>query len=86
VKCPAWRSITIHPHEALLQELRAPEQTAAGRTTLRRRTAVEHTLARLDRIQGRTARYKGTRKNMLDLRRRATVINLQRLARLDWAA
>ena len=83
---PAGRSITIHPQEALLQELRATAQTAAGRTALRRRTAVEHTLARLDRIQGRKARYKGTRKNTLDLRRCATVINLQRLARLDRAA
>jgi hypothetical protein len=82
----AGRSVAIHPQEALLQQLRATAQTAAGRTTLRRRTAVEHTLARLDRIQGRKARYKGTRKNTLDLRRCATVINLQRLARLDRAA
>jgi hypothetical protein len=80
------RTITIHPQEALLQALRTTAATAAGRTTLRRRTAVEHSLARLDQIQGRRARYKGTRKNTLDLRRCAAVINLQRLARLDRAA
>ena len=45
-----------------------------------------HTLARLDQTQGKKARYKGTRKNTLDLRRCATVVNLQSLARLDRAA
>jgi transposase len=80
------RTITIHPQEALLQRLRTTAATATGRTTLRRRTAVEHSLARLDQLQGRRARYKGTRKNTLDLRRCAAVINLQRLARLDRAA
>jgi hypothetical protein len=80
------RSITLHPQEALLQQLRAATQTPAGRARLRRRTTVEHSLARLDRIQGKKARYKGTRKNTLDLRRCATVANLQRLARLKQAA
>jgi hypothetical protein len=82
----AGRSISLHPQEALLQELRATTQTAEGRVELRRRTAVEHSLARLDRIQGKKARYKGTRKNTLDARRCATVDNLQSLARLKQAA
>jgi Transposase DDE domain/Transposase domain (DUF772) len=80
------RSISLHPQEALLQQLRATTRTAEGRAALRRRTTVEHSLARLDQIQGKKARYKGTRKNTLDVRRCATVTNLQRLARLQPAA
>jgi DDE family transposase/transposase-like protein DUF772 len=80
------RSISLHPQEALLQELRTTMQTAEGRADLRHRTTVEHSLARLDQTQGKKARYKGARKNTLDLRRCATVINLQSLARLEQAA
>lgn len=80
------RSIALHPHEALLQGLRAAQQQPAGRATLRERTTVEHSLARIDQIQGASARYKGARKNTLDLRRTAAVANLQRLARLPKAA
>jgi hypothetical protein len=80
------RSIALHPQEALLQQLRAVTQTSEGRAVLRRRIAVEHSLARLDQIQGKKARYKGTRKNTLDVRRCDTVANLQRLARLNQAA
>lgn len=80
------RSIALHPQEALLQQLRATTRTPEGRAILRRRTTVEHSLARLDHTQGKKARYKGARKNTLDLRRCATVINLQRLARLAKAA
>jgi len=80
------RSISLHPQEALLQQLRATARTPEGRAGLRRRTTVEHSLARLDQTQGKKARYKGARKNTLDLRRCATVVNLQRLARLKQAA
>lgn len=80
------RSISLHPQEALLQQLRATARTADGRALLRRRTTVEHSLARLDQIQGKKARYKGTRKNTLDVRRCATVTNLQALARLKRVA
>ncbi len=83
---PHGRSITLHPEEALLQTLRATAHTPDGRATLRRRTTVEHSLARLDHIQGSKARYKGTRKNTLDVRRCATVANLQSLARMKQAA
>lgn len=82
----AGRSIALHPQEALLQRLRATAQTPDGRAVLRRRTTVEHSLARLDQIQGPKARYKGTRKNTLDVRRCATVANLQSLARMKQAA
>jgi transposase len=83
---PAGRSITLHPDEAFLQRLRAAMQTAGGRATLRRRTTIEHTLARLTQIQGPKARDNGVRKNTLDAWRYATVVNLQRLARLRAAA
>ena len=80
------RSIALHPQEALLQQLRATTRTSEGRAGLRRRTTVEHSLARLDQIQGKKARYKGARKNTLDVRRCATVTNLQVLARLEKVA
>jgi hypothetical protein len=82
----AGRTIAIHPQEALLQTLRARQRQPEGRAQLRQRTPVEHSLARIGHIQGTKARYKGTRKNTLDVRRVAVVTNLQRLARLQPAA
>ena len=80
------RSVTIHPQEALLVKLRRDVKARDGRAVLRQRTTAEHSLARVGRIQGPRARYKGTRKNTLDVRRCATVDNLQTLARLRQAA
>lgn len=73
------RSVSIHPQEAMLVELRARRRTPEGRQALRERTSVEHTLARIQAIQGPKARYKGIRKNTLDLRRCAAVANIQAL-------
>ena len=75
------RSVQIHPDERLLAELRAAQQTPSGRARLRQRVKVEHTLAHVDRWQGRRARYRGQRKNLLDLRRMAVVHNLHVIAR-----
>ena len=75
------RSVSIHPDEALLIELRQRQQTAQGRAKLRERVAVEHTLAHVGHWQGRRARYRGLRKNLFDLRRCAVVHNLHVLAR-----
>lgn len=75
------RSVSIHPDEALLIELRERQLTPEGRAKLRKRVAVEHTLAQLGRWQGRRARYRGARKNLFDLRRCAVVHNLHVLAR-----
>jgi hypothetical protein len=75
------RSVSIHPDEHLLAELRARQLTPAGRAQLRRRVAVEHTLAHIGRWQDRRARYRGTRKNLFDLRRTAVVHNLHVIAR-----
>jgi len=80
------RSITLHPQERLLQALRADMRTPDGRARLRERVRIEHSLARLDRIQGGRARYKGARKNTLDVRRCAAVANLEQTARLKTAA
>jgi len=79
------RSVAIHPDERLLDELRARQRTPAGRAKLRERVAVEHSLAHIGRWQGRRARYRGERKNLLDLRRAAVVHNLHVLARLTAA-
>jgi transposase len=76
------RSVSIHPDEVLLQELRERQQTPQGRTKLRERVAVEHALAHIGHWQGRRARYCGVRKNVFDLRRCAVVHNLHVLARL----
>jgi hypothetical protein len=75
------RSVTIHRQEALLLELRAAKKTPEGRAALRRRTSIEHSLARVSQVSGLRARYRGARKNTLDVRRCGAVINLQTLAR-----
>lgn len=80
------RSIALHPQEALLQTLRTAQHDPAGRARLRLRTTIEHSLARIQQLQGPRARYKGLRKNTLDLRRIAAVTNMQRVARLPPAA
>ena len=79
------RTVTIHPDERLLEELRVQQQTAAGRAKLRERVAVEHSLAHIGRWQGDRARYVGARKNLLDLRRVAAVHNLHVWARFQAA-
>lgn len=76
------RSVSVHPDEKLLQELQERQATAAGRTQLRERVAVEHTLAHVGQWQGDRARYLGTRKNLFDLRRVAVVHNLHVIARM----
>jgi hypothetical protein len=80
------RSVSLHPQEALLQTLAAAQRHPEGRAALRERVVVEHTLGRIGHIQGPRARYKGVRKNTLDMRRTAAVANLQRVARLPAAA
>src|SRR5438552_3574730 len=78
---PSGRSVSIHPDEALLAELRERQQSPAGRAKLRERVKVEHALAHVGHWQGRRARYRGTRKNLFDLRRVAVIHNLHVIAR-----
>ena len=75
------RSVTLHPAEDLLIPLRTKKATKSGRAELRKRVAVEHKLARIGGIQGDTARYRGARKNELDLNRSAAIANLHEVAR-----
>lgn len=77
------RSVTIHPDERLLQELRERQLTTQGRAKLRERVAVEHDLAHIGRWQGDRARYCGQRKNLFDLRRCAVVQNLHVISHVD---
>ena len=76
------RTVSIHPDESLLQELRQRQTTALGRQKLRERVSVEHSLAHIGQWQGTQARYLGLRKNLFDLRRMAVVHNLHVLARI----
>jgi hypothetical protein len=80
-KVGTGRSVSIHPQERLLLELRELRKSSQGRARLRERVHVEHRLARLGAIQGPRARYKGARRNELDVRRCAAVANLQVVAR-----
>ena len=75
------RTVQIHPYEDLIQRLRATRAKPQGRASLRKRVEVEHGLARVQLKQGRTARYKGTRKNTMDLRRYAALNNLYAVER-----
>ena len=75
------RSVSVHPDERLLGELRERQRTPAGRKKLRERVGVEHSLAHIGRWQGDRARYRGVRKNLFDLRRSAVVHNLHVIAR-----
>ena len=80
------RTITIHPDERLLIQLRNLKSTPEGRRNLRERVAIEHVLAHVTRRQGPRARYVGVRKNVFDLRRTCAVENLHALDRLGKAA
>ena len=77
------RSVTIHPDERLLQELRERQLTPQGRTKLRERVVIEHDLAHVGHWQGDRARYCGQRKNLFDLRRCAVVQNLHVISHAD---
>lgn len=56
-------------------------KTKAGRHALRPRVAIEHRFAHLQQKQGDRARYIGARGNLFDLRRSATVLNLEIIQR-----
>jgi hypothetical protein len=75
------RTVTMGEDEALQKRLRRLQETRAGRQQLRERVGVEHRLAHLANRQGPKARYWGLRKNTFDLRRMASVQNLETIAR-----
>lgn len=81
------RTITLHFHEAVLQEARAaqrtPEQRHALRDRLRPRAKVERKFAELMRRHGlRQARYIGTAKTELQAVLTATMVNIKRISTL----
>ena len=69
--------VRIAEDEALQQRLHKLVKSPMGRARLRERVKVEHRLAHLSRRQGRRARYRGVRKNTFDLRRAATLQNIE---------
>ena len=75
------RTVSIADNEVLQQRFRKRLATREGRTILRRRVGVEHSLAHLARRQGPRARYRGIRKNTFDVRRAAAVQNLENAQR-----
>lgn len=75
------RQVSIADDEQLQQRLRKLAATPSGRQRLRERVDIEHSLAHLSRRQGPRARYCGTRKNLYDVRRSATVQNLETIDR-----
>ena len=75
------RTIRISLDEPLQQRLRKRAATPRGREELRERVKVEHTLAHISNRQGNRTRYFGTRKNLFELRRTATIQNLEIIQR-----
>jgi hypothetical protein len=71
------RSVLIAANEPLQKRLRTLIASPRGRRRLRERVPVEHRLAHIASRQGPRARYRGVRKNTLDLRRAAALQNLE---------
>jgi hypothetical protein len=71
------RTVHIAHDEKLQRRLRRQASSPAGRQQLRERVVVEHKLAHLAQRQGHRARYRGTRKNLFNLRRAAAIQNLE---------
>lgn len=74
------RSVALHPQEALLQEARAFQQSAAYAPYRALRQVAEHRIARLVQLGTRQARYFGRRKTLFQLMIAATVANLTLVA------
>jgi hypothetical protein len=71
------RTVSIAENEPLQHQLRKLAKTKTGREIFRQRVPVEHSLAHIGYRQGQRARYRGTRKNLFDLRRAAAIQNLE---------
>lgn len=74
------RSVSLHPQEALLQEARAFQHSAAYAPYRTLRQVAEHRIARLMQLGARKARYFGRRKTLFQLLIAATVANLTLVA------
>lgn len=76
------RTVSIAADESRQRKFRALQRSPSGRALLRQRAAVEHSLAHIAARKGAHARYRGTRKNLFDLRRAATIQNLEGMQRM----
>ena len=87
-KSASGRGRTIHmgEDEKLQQRLRKIAASPKGRTQLRARTTIEHRLAHIAARKGPKARYHGQRCNVFDLRRAATIQNLETIQRVQLKA
>ena len=74
------RRVLIHPQEALLQEARALQRSAAYDEYRARRVVLEHRLARLVQLGIRQSRYFGRVKTKFQVYLAATVANLTLVA------
>ncbi len=74
------RLVMLHPHEALLQEARAFQQSEAFAPYRKLRQVAEHRLARLMQLGVRQARYFGRAKTLFQLLMAAAVANLTLVA------
>jgi hypothetical protein len=70
------RTIALHPQEALLQQARALQKSAAFEEYRCRRQVAEHRLARLVQLGIRQSRYFGRAKTLFQVLLAATVANL----------
>lgn len=76
------RTVSIAADESRQRKFRLLQRSCSGRALLRQRTAVEHSLAHIAARKGDQARYRGTRRNLFDLRRAATIQNLEGIQRV----
>lgn len=76
-RSPGGRKLAIAEDEIAQQRFLRLARSAAGRSRLRERIAVEHRLAHLKQKQGDRARYMGARGNLYDVRRTSAALNLE---------
>jgi len=74
------RLVMVHPHEAVLQEARAFQNSESFAPYRKLRQVAEHRLARLMQLGARQARYVGRTKTRFQLLMAATVANLTLVA------
>lgn len=79
----AGRSIRLNFHEERLQAARAEQAQPSTRAKLRRRALVERKIAELKMHGAGKARYRGSRKNLLQLRLTAGMVNMKKLFTLE---
>jgi len=75
-----WRTVAVHEHEAVFQEAKRKQRTEEFHTLYRRRSTVEHRIARLVQLGVRQARYCGSTKVLFQIAMTAAVANLTLIA------